>query len=108
MICHSFKDEDRVKLAKAVVKRLKSVIPDIMVDPSCESGFYIEANAEWQEKLRNDPYWKDYHGNARQLRFAFPSDGYINSLQFKDGVVSWSDEEVSILIKTINEEVVKL
>lgn len=108
MICHPFKNENRKQLAKAVGKRLISVIPDIEVDSSCECGFFIWANAEWQEKLKNDPYWKDYHGNQRQLRFAFPSDGYINRLQFKDGVVSWSDEEISILIQTINEEVAKL
>ena len=108
MNCQSFKNENREQLAKAVVKRLISVIPDIMVDPSCECGFSIWANDDWREKLKNDPYWKDYHGNQRQLRFAFPSAGYINRLQFKDGVVSWSDEEVSTLIQTINEEVAKL
>jgi hypothetical protein len=104
-----FTEANRLRLAKAVVERAQAqkVLPGIQVDHSYERGFYIDATPEWRSRLSKFQYWV-YAGNERQLRFGFERDGMISTLKWKDGIPSWSDDEVKILIEIINNEVYKL
>jgi len=102
-----FKIEHSVRLARLVVSRIRNRIPGIGVDPSAESGFYIPANEEWRAKLITNHFWYQYHGNDRQLRFGYPTNGIISYLHFKDDVESWTKEEVEILIDEVNNTILE-
>ena len=105
-----------IKLSKPFNSKYKQTITDMVIDeiksksnlnirqdPSFESGFNLPFNEKWLlfdfghhlNRLR------EYH-DSRQLRYH--DDGQrVYALGFKDGIKYWDNEEIEILMNTLNK-----
>ena len=78
----------------------QSVLNGLNKDCSWEGGFNFPFTASWRHWAIDPNNCLDYH-DSRQLRFIV-DDTKLIGLRYKDGVCSWSVEEVDRLKSLIN------
>ena len=117
-IIKSFDFKERALVARQVVLKLKNYLPNLQVDGSHECGFNLPFDGKsnltnmgisWLEKDYG-PHLNSiikYH-DSRQLRFHSISYEKVDGLRFKDGIKYWSDDEVQLVLDTVNQVIQEL
>ena len=106
----TFDFDKRELVAKTVQNKLEYQLPNLGINWSWECGFELPlSGTEWVNKdygkLLNSII--KYH-NSRQMRFHTLGDKLIDGIRFKDGIKYWSDDEVKLIVSTVNQVIQEL